>query len=146
MLNNRFDQGRRRPGSSAQALLWLAVIYGVASLIHFVHNGLYLHDYPNMPTWLTALGVYAAWLVVATVGCAGYGLYRWGARRIGLLVMALYALLGLDSLGHYVVAPLAAHSMAMNATILGEVGSAAALLVFTGYLFRAETRGAYIRR
>lgn len=126
-------------------LLYLVVIYGVASLIHFVHNAIYLHDYPKMPTWLTSLGVYAAWLVVAAVGSVGYGLYRWGARRLGLVVTAIYALMGLDSLGHYVVAPLAAHTLAMNVTILGEVGSAAVLLVFTAYLLVTETRAPYIR-
>ena len=144
MLNKTSDEGRHG-GQSALVLLWLAVIYGVASLIHFVHNALYLHDYPKMPVWLTSLGVYAAWLVVAAVGCVGYGLYRWGLRRVGLLVMAIYALLGMDSLGHYLVAPLAAHTLAMNVTILGEVGSAAVLLVFTAYLFFAETRAPYIR-
>jgi hypothetical protein len=35
--------------------------------------------------------------------------------------------------------------MAMNATILGEVGSAAVLLVFVAYLLFAEIRAPYIR-
>jgi hypothetical protein len=144
MLNHHTSE-RDQTGRSALALLSLAILYGVASLTHFVHNALYLHDYPKMPTWITSLGVYAAWLVVATVGCVGYGLYRWGARKIGLLVLAIYALMGLDSLAHYVLAPLAAHSMAMNATILGEVGSAAVLLVFVAYLLFAEIRAPYIR-
>jgi hypothetical protein len=33
-------------------------------------------------------------------------------------------------LDHYVVAPMAAHSIAMNMTIVGEVAAAAALLIF----------------
>jgi hypothetical protein len=48
--------------------------------------------------------------------------------------------MGLDSLGHYALAPFAAHSIGMNATILGEVASAAVLLVFTGYLLVTEGR------
>jgi hypothetical protein len=123
-------------------LLGLTIVYGLASLIHFVHNAVYLHEYPQMPASFTAFGVYAAWWVVATVGCVGYCLYRWGPRRIGLLVMAVYALMGLDSLGHYVLAPLAAHSIGMNATILGEVGTAALLLAFTAYLLLTETLAA----
>jgi hypothetical protein len=123
----------------ARTLLSLAVVYGIASFIHFVHNAVNLHDYPKMPAWLTAFGVYAAWGVVAVVGCVGYGLYRWGAPRIGLLVIAIYALLGLDSLGHYALAPVAAHTIVMNATILGEVASAGMLLIFTAYLLASES-------
>ncbi|WP_455205685.1 hypothetical protein [Kaarinaea lacus] len=35
---------------------------------------------------------------------------------------------GLDSLGHYVLAPLSDHTMAMNSTILFEVAAAALVL------------------
>jgi len=45
------------------------------------------------------------------------------------MVIGLYALLGFGGLDHYAVAPVSAHSMAMNATILGEVIAASALLV-----------------
>jgi hypothetical protein len=35
----------------------------------------------------------------------------------------------MDSLGHYLLAPLAAHSLAMNLTILVDVAAAALVLV-----------------
>ena len=120
-------------------LLFLAVAYGIASLIHFVHNAVYLHQYPNMPPSITALRVYAAWLVVAAVGCAGYFLYRRGWPRLGLLVMAIYALLGFGGLDHYALAPPTAHTVAMNTTILCEVAAAAALLLFS--IYRSLTNG-----
>jgi hypothetical protein len=122
-------------------LLFLAILYGLASLIHFIHNAVYLHDYPNMPTSFTALGVYLAWLVIAAFGCAGYLLYRGGWPRSGLLVLGIYTLFGFDSLGHYVLAPLSAHTVAMNATILSEIGAAAALLLFVLYLLPERLRG-----
>jgi hypothetical protein len=92
-------------------LLLLVLVYGAASLLHFAHNAAYLHEYPNLPASLTASGVGAAWCGVTAVGALGFG--------------------GLD---HYAVAPIAAHSIMMNLTILGEVAAASALLVFVARL------------
>lgn len=115
-------------------LVLLMLVYGAASLVHFVHNAVYLDAYPNMPAWLTPLGVMAAWLVVGATGVLGYGLVRRGHRRTGLLVVGIYAALGFAGLDHYVVAPIAAHSAAMSATILAEVAAAAVLLAFVLWL------------
>jgi hypothetical protein len=122
-----------RPANTRRSewlLLFLVVAYGIASLAHFAHNAVYLHQYPNMPPSLTAAHVWMAWLVVALVGCAGYWLYRRNRPRMGLLLIAIYALLGFAGLDHYSLAPPAAHTAGMNATIWGEVVAAAALLVF----------------
>jgi hypothetical protein len=50
-------------------------------------------------------------------------------RVAGSLVLAAYALLGLVSLGHYLVAPFSAHTLAMNTTTLVEVAAAALLVL-----------------
>ena len=119
------------PAPSADAaLLPLMLVYGAASLLHFVHNAVYLHDYPNLPAWLTAGGVVAAWLLVAGVGVLGYLLYSRVSRVAGLIVIAVYAVLGFGGLDHYTVAPVAAHTVAMNLTILLEAATAAVLLIF----------------
>ncbi len=109
------------------AILLLA--YGAASLVHFVHNAEFLHDYPGLPRTWTHEGVYFAWMAMTAVGVAGWFLATRGYAVVGLLVLAVYAALGMDSLGHYVLAPLSAHSLAMNATILLEVTAAALVLV-----------------
>jgi hypothetical protein len=96
--------------------------------VHFVHNAEFVRDYPNMPASWSRAGVYMAWLALAGTGIAGWLLLRRGWRIAGLGMLAVYALLGLDSLGHYVLAPFSAHSAAMNATILLEVASAALVL------------------
>lgn len=111
------------------ALLTFMLLYGAASLTHFLHNSLYLQLYPNMPIWLTPLGVLAAWLVVAGTGVIGYWLYRKGWSVVGLAVIAVYAASGFAGLDHYTLAPVSAHSLAMNATIGGEVVTATVLLV-----------------
>jgi hypothetical protein len=104
------------------------LIYGAASLLHFLHNAIYLNDYPNLPSWFTAAGVMAAWLVVAAVGAVGYLTYSRAAPFTGLVLIAVYALFGLDGLDHYTVAPIAAHTAGMNLTILLEAASSLVLL------------------
>jgi hypothetical protein len=113
------------------ALLTLILLYGAASLVHFMHNAVYLELYPNMPSWLTPLGVLASWLVVAGTGAIGYWLLRKGLTVVGLAAITLYAAFGFSGLDHYAIAPISNHSLAMNATILGEVIAASALLVVT---------------
>jgi hypothetical protein len=117
----------RRP--VPKTLLLLLLIYGVASLIHFAHNAEFLADYPNLPVPWTRMGVYAAWTALTAIGVGGWFLVVRGYPLVGLLLWALYAVLGLDSLGHYVLAPMSEHTLAMNSTILFEVTAAALVLI-----------------
>jgi hypothetical protein len=120
------------------ALLTVILLYGALSLAHFLHNAVYLQLYPNMPAWLTPVGVLASWLVIAAIGALGYWLFRRGLKAIGLVTIAIYAALGFGGLDHYAIAPVSAHSLAMNATIVGEVIAASALLVVTAREFLAS--------
>ena len=122
--------------SPAQLLAF--AVFATASLIHHIHNAEFLADYPNMPAWLTRIGVYAAWLGATAVGVLGW----WLRRR---LLVALYACYGLASLGHYAVAPLSAHTPTMHLTILFEIAAAAALL-FVTFLPLQSPSGATPRR
>ena len=110
-------------------LLSLILAYCAAGLLHFVHNAVFLHDYPNMPGWLSSARVYAAWCGVTAVGLVGYWLHRAGYRLTGLMTIAVYAVLGFGGLDHYALAPVSAHSFTMNLTIGVEVLAAAALLI-----------------
>lgn len=121
--------------------LWLLLaLYCVASLIHFVHNAEFISEYPNMPEWLDRLTVYLAWLGVTAVGIAGVLLFKWRLRLLGLLVIAGYAALGFDGLGHYSLAPVSAHTLTMNATIWFEVAAAAVLLAATALALLPQRR------
>jgi hypothetical protein len=117
--------------SSRRILLALLVAYGLASLVHFIHNAEFLADYPGMPSSWTREGVYLVWLAMTLIGVVGWLLATRGFQVAGLLLVALYAVCGLDSLGHYVLAPLSAHTAAMNSTILLEVTAAALVLAET---------------
>jgi hypothetical protein len=119
---------RRSRDGRSPLLIGLLLLYAAASLLHFVHNAEYLADYPNLPDWLTRSRVYFAWLGVAAIGAVGYVLHR-RDHALGLVLLGVYAALGLDGLLHYGRAPLAAHTAAMNFTIGFEVAAAALLLV-----------------
>lgn len=111
------------------ALTIVLLVYALTSLIHFSHNAEYLTDYPNLPESWTRAGVYWAWVGMTAVGLAGWMLIWRGQRRWGMPLLVIYAFLGLDSLGHYVVAPVSQHSLVMNATILAEVSAATLVLI-----------------
>lgn len=112
-----------------RTLLVLLLTYGTASLVHFVHNAEFIASYPNMPASWSRAEVYFAWIGLTVVGVSAWFLVARGHRIAGLLLAAVYAALGLDSLGHYVLAPMSAHTVAMNATILLEVTTAALLFI-----------------
>jgi hypothetical protein len=109
----------------------LLLLYGAATLVHFVHNAEFLAEYPNMPATWSRADVYLAWIGMTIVGLAGWSLVVRGFNVMGLLCLLVYAGLGLDSLGHYVLAPIGVHSAMMNATILAEVTAAGVVLVVT---------------
>jgi hypothetical protein len=112
----------------ASLLPVLMLIYGAASLLHFAHNAVFIRDYPNLPAWLSSAGVWIAWSAIAALGILGYWLYRRVSRPAGLVIIAVYAALGFAGLDHYTVAPMSAHTLTMNLTILIEVATAALLL------------------
>jgi hypothetical protein len=120
---------------AGSALPVLLLLYGAASFAHFAHNAEFLTEYPNLPGWLTRVQVYAVWLGITAVGVLGWCLLR-VARRLGLAVLALYAVVGFDGLLHYTRAPMAAHTGTMNVTIWSEVVAAALVLAAVVGLIR----------
>jgi hypothetical protein len=113
------------------------IAFAIASVVHFTHNAEYIHEYPGMPSGWMRAHVYVAWAAMTLLGVAGWLVLQRGWRRSGLLMLAAYAACGLDSLGHYLLAPPPAHTFAMNATILAEVTAAA--LVMLEVLNRVKT-------
>jgi hypothetical protein len=109
----------------------LAVVYFFTSLGHFSHNAEFICEYPNLPAWLTRAKVYAAWAAITSVGVLGIFFIRKRFMAAGLSLVAVYAALGFDGLGHYSVAPMELHTFTANLTILSEVAAAALLLAVT---------------
>jgi len=110
-------------------LLIILIVYCSASLLHFLHNGVYIDEYPNLPDWISAGGVYITWFGITGIGIVGYLLIYYGKRFIGLVICAVYGAIGLDGLGHYSLAPISAHTFTMNFTIWLEAITAMIVLV-----------------
>ena len=121
-------------GVGLVVFLWSAAVYFITSLGHFSHNAEFMCEYPNLPAWLTRAKVYAAWAAITSVGVVGFVLIRRKIVAAGLLLVAVYAALGFDGLGHYAVAPMELHTFGANFTILSEVAAAALLLSASLYL------------
>lgn len=85
-----------------------------------------------MPAWVTPGRVYGAWLVATAVGALGYLSLRRGHGTAGMGLLSLYAVYGLASLAHYALAPVSAHTLAMNVSIWLEASAAAGLLLALG--------------
>jgi hypothetical protein len=99
-------------------------IEGIERLVSWFPFGLSEHASFVVPR----AGVFR-WFAVTAVGVFGWLSLARGFTGAGLLLLALYSALGLDSLGHYALAPMAAHTMAMNSSILVEVAAAALVLL-----------------
>jgi hypothetical protein len=127
--------------AGAPIVLWPLFLYSGASLWHFAHNAIYIDAYPNLPASLSAPRVWLAWAMLACIGATGYALFRCGRRRLGLILIGLYAIFGFDGLAHYALAPVGAHTLTMNLTIWGEAVAAAILVVATVHCVR-ELRAA----
>jgi hypothetical protein len=112
-----------------RTLLTGVLACAAVTLFHHAHNAEFLADYPGMPVSVTPAAVYAAWLCATVVGIAGYVLVTRSDRVAGLALLAAYGAYGLAGLVHYLLAPLSAHTVAMNMSIAGEAVAATALLV-----------------
>ena len=124
----------------ARLLFALTFAYLLTSLGHFSHNAEFICEYPNLPASLTRAKVYAVWLGITSVGVLGFLLIRKQFVMTGLLLVAVYALLGFDGLGHYALAPMTWHTPMANITILSEVVAAALLLTATVSLLVSRLR------
>jgi hypothetical protein len=128
------------PLAFQRRLNWLMVAFAVASLIHFIHNAEFIVDYPGMPKNWTTNGVYGAWIVMTLFGLIAWLLTHTKLKALGLILVMLYAVCGLDSLGHYWVAPIHAHQTMVNVTIFLEVFCALVLLLHTIFYFFKSRR------
>jgi hypothetical protein len=118
-----------RDPARSNLLLALLLLHMAASLWHHIHNGQFADEYPNMPTGVPPVVAYIAWGVTTAVGLAGYYAVCNGRRLLGFGAMGLYAAYGLLAFGHYTLAPMSAHTLVMNATILAEALTGLLLLV-----------------
>ena len=112
----------------------LVALYFLATLAHFAHNAEFIAFYPNMPPSLTRETVYLAWLAITAIGVAALIAARFGLPVLGALLLGAYGAMGLDGLGHYMLALCSEHTLATNLTIGFEVTTGVVLLLTSAVL------------
>lgn len=128
-------------GNVPKIFFALTAAYFITSLGHFSHNAEFICEYPNLPAWLTPAQVYAVWAGITSVGVTGLLLMRKKYMATGLVLMAVYAAMGFDGVGHYALAPIELHPLIANVTILSEVAAAALLLPVVLWLLTSHVPG-----
>lgn len=112
---------------SYKALLWLVAVNVVASILHYVDNVMFFHEYPE-PPWLTPAAVDAFWFVMTPVALLGLWLVRQNHLGAGLVALTTYAGMSLLVLGHYNFAPF--HAITWRIHLFIWLEAAAAITLF----------------
>lgn len=112
----------------------LLVVFFAANLTHFVHNAEYIAYYPGMPSSLTRENIYLAWIVGASTGLLGLLACRARLKILGLALLAVFGVTGIDGLAHYTLALCSEHTIATNLTIWFEVLTGLSLLLASSML------------
>lgn len=115
------------PAAQVGRLGWVLLATAISSILHYVDNLLFFHEYPE-PPWINRAMIDAFWFVMTPLAFAGWLAIKRGHPVAGLLLLMGYAGCNLLSLGHYLYAPLHAISGRIHAFILLESFLAVALL------------------
>ena len=85
------------------ALRAILVFGTVSTALHYAHNFVKVDEYPGGFPGETAVqvAIVVAWPALTAVGWYGYRLYREGRYYPAHLCLALWSLLGISTLGHF---------------------------------------------
>jgi hypothetical protein len=110
-------------------LLTLLLLNVLSTAIHYWDNYVSFEHYP-MPAWITQDAVWISWVMLTAIGSMGYWLYRQRQYWPAYVCLALYALTGASTPGHYFYAPLSHFSLPMNVMIWSDGFVGFALIAF----------------
>lgn len=122
-----------------QGLHLLLLATGVSSVVHYADNLLFFEQYPE-PAWINRSIIDGFWFGMTPLALIGYQLIRRGLRHLGTLLLLLYALCNLLTLGHYRYAPMCSIAPRINTFILLEsvLASGLAIWLFLPYVRSAR--------
>ena len=124
-------------------LRWLLGASVVSTALHFTHNFVAIEQYPQseaVSNTATQVAIVVAWPIFTAIGLLGLLRYTQGRLAAAHLLLAVYALLPLSTLGHYTtgnpdIAPF------WYATIITDRLLGIALLAFVVWSARAVRDG-----
>lgn len=116
-------------------LLFVITVYCSVCLYLFMRNMVFIDEYPNMPDWISTIGVTIAWIGITCIGLVCWLLILRDKRFIGLIAIVGYGALSFNGLGHYSLEPVSAHTYIVNLAIWIEVITVwVVLLIVTGFI------------
>lgn len=97
-------ESRHRRGLTA--LRWIIAFTVLSTVLHYSHNAIAIQRYPqpvDLDVWTSRAIVIVGWFVFSAAGVLGYRAYR--ARRYWAAQgwLAVYALIGIITMGHFLV-------------------------------------------
>ncbi len=104
---------------SQKGLIVIVLCNVLSTAIHYWDNYVHFDAYP-VPPWITPDRVWLAWVSLTMAGLIGLWLYGRQNYWLAYACLAVYALTGASTLGHYFYAPFSYFSAAMNAMILSD--------------------------
>ncbi|EKE72998.1 hypothetical protein [Gallaecimonas xiamenensis] len=102
-----------------RALKWLVLATFLSSILHYLDNMLFFADYPE-PVWINTHMIDLFWVLMTPLAPLGYLWVKWGRYRAGTLLLAVYGLCNMLTLGHYRFAPFTSISTKIHLFILLE--------------------------
>lgn len=134
--------GNERPG--VNALRAIIAFNLLSTSVHYTHNFVMAHCYPTVFPFVDAtayrVGIIVFWPLLTALGLWGYRLYKEGETQRPRILLAIYSLLGLTTLGHFFggnpdIPPF------FYATLFTDFLAGAALLAFVAWTFRQPDTG-----
>lgn len=114
-------------------LLFIIILYCSASLFHFMHNAIYIDEYPDLSGGVSAIGVSIAWIGFTCIGLVSYVLIHRDKRFIVPILLVAYGALEFDGMGHYSLEPISSHTYMLNVAIWFEaIAALVSLVILTG--------------
>jgi hypothetical protein len=112
-----------------RALASLVALNVATTILHYVDNIMFFHEYPE-PPWLTPGLVDAFWFLMTPLALVGLWLARRDRRNLSSIALLTYAGMSLLVLGHYRFAPFHAIGWRIHAFIWFETAAALALVAW----------------
>lgn len=111
-----------------------------STAVHYTDNTIAFHSYPGSNR-IAPVDVPVTWVVLTAIGAAGYVLYRRGRRDFRThMLLGVYSLTGLTTLGHYLSGSPSELSALRNVSIMLDGVLGAALLGFVLWSWSARER------
>ncbi len=142
--------GAATPERHTNILLAILLATVTSTAIHYTHNTIAIDHYPKI-SWVplgngaTQILVPSAWVVLTAIGALGFWLYQRADYGRARVCLALYSIVGLVTLGHFLSGEKPHIPTLFYVTIFTDALTGLAVLAFVHRMIVAPPSAAEIR-